>query len=175
MQGLNSLRTHSLLIVLQPRNAAAADRAPSLVLNLARDANAFTSSRSGSPAPASSIAFESIYSVNHVDANKLKVNLFERVGKAFGFDLNDFASAGVMARSINEIVAKMAPAEITAMEKELGLDDLGVSLRDVLDAMETPGGERDRKLDAALRNEAGDQKAGSSASVKFDDLDRYSL
>ena len=175
MQALGSLRTPFLLIAQLPQGVAT-DRVLSVGFNLARDANALASSRSGAPAQASPIAFESIFSVNHVDANKLKVNLMERVGKAFGLDLDDFDSAGSMARSINEIVAKMEPAAIREMEKDLGLDDLGVSLRDVLDAMEEPGGDSDRKLDAALHEQAGDMPANRSGpAVTFDELGLYSL
>ena len=122
-------------------------------------------------------ASDSIFSVNHVDANTMKVNLIERMGKAFGLDLDDFANAGVMAREIQEEVAKMTPEAIHAVEKSVGLDTLAISLSEMLDAMNNPGGSADEKLDAALREKAGelfDEKSGVTHGAGLDDVGRYS-
>jgi hypothetical protein len=186
MHALNSLRTANLLIVDVTRSTAAAVGAArpgqqAQVSALGRDNQGSASGGPGAPARASSLAFDSIFSVNYVDANKLKINLMERLGKAFGFELDDFADAGDMAREIDKIVAKMSRGAIIAVEKKLGLDELGVSLRQVLEAMEDPGSYSDRKLDAALREKAGetlkgrDDSAGKGSQTRFDEIGHYSI
>lgn len=184
MHALNSLRTANLLIVDVSRGAVAALNAARpgsqpLVLTLNRDAQGAASGGFGAPAQATSFAFESIFSVNYIDANKLKIHLMERVGKAFGLDVDDFPDAGSMAREIDQFIEKMSASDVAAMEKELGLDKLGVSLRDVIEAMKEPGGASDRKLDAALSEQAGDmldeqeQVAKGGLNVRFDEIGRY--
>ncbi|MDW6021902.1 hypothetical protein SAZ10_09020 [Mesorhizobium sp. BAC0120] len=185
MHALDSLRTANLLMADVTRSTAATiavrsgRQAP--LSTLSGNLQDSASSGFGAPAQVSSFAFDSIFSVNYVDAHKLKINLMERVGKAFGFDLDDFADAGDMAREIDKLVAKMTHGEIMAIEKKLGLDELGVSLREVLDAMKDPGGDSDRKLDAALREKAGEilkgreQSAGTDSQSRFDEIGRYSF
>ena len=119
---------------------------------------------------------ESIYSVKHVSSAKLKVDLYQRVGKAFDLDLEKFAEAGKMAQKIQAELAKMSPSQVFALEKSLGLDELGVSLRQVLDAMTDPTSDGGRKLDAALGAQAGETGPRSSKPPGrgLDEIGRYS-
>jgi hypothetical protein len=178
MLALNSLRTANSLIFDISRGAAiqaenSGTRPP--VPTLSGDAQGVASVRVGTPEQTSPA--ESIFTTSM--PTRLKINLTERVGKAFGFELDDFPDAGAMAREIDKIVAKMSPGEIMAMEKKLGLDKLGVSLREVLDAMKEPGGDSDLKLDAALREEGGEileeqeHSARGGSHARFDEIGRY--
>ncbi|MGB3501886.1 MAG: hypothetical protein WBA44_09700 [Mesorhizobium sp.] len=116
------------------------------------------------PAQGASVVFENIYSVNYVDATKLKINLIERVGEAFGMNIDDFKNAGEMAGLIEKVLEQFEKdngsielsKEVRRIEKELGLDELGLSLDDMLGAMKEPGGREDKKVLAALGKEAGD-------------------
>lgn len=181
MTSLNSLRNANTLMVDLSRAAKAAlesqrSSGKPVVLTLQREPKASGAAAwAGAPSQRNPIAFESIFSVNHVDANEMKVNLMERVGKAFGIELDDFADAGAMAKVIDGLISEMDLGQITAIEKELGLDELGVSLNEVLDAMHEPGGAADQKLDAALRAEAGEILDGNKSilNVGFDEIGRY--
>lgn len=125
-------------------------------------------------------SFDSIYSVNHVDATKQKINLMERLGKAFGFDIETFKDTGALAQAVERELSKLSPKAMMAAEqavaKDLGLDELGFSLRDLLEAMKNPGGEKDRKLHAALsgnRNEETSSSTGRNGPIVLDDIGRY--
>jgi hypothetical protein len=180
MTSLGALRTANLLVADIGRSAR-----PSPAEARADPTDALTAAAAGSSLRASGVRAQddSIFSVNHVDANELKINLFERVGKAFGLDLEDFADAGEMAGAVRSILSNMSPdatnSLVKALEKELGLDDLGISFGEVLDAMTEPGGKSDQKLTDALREEAGEAPvqgtsfAGGSG-MRFDGIGLYS-
>ncbi|MBL8580758.1 MAG: hypothetical protein JNL61_00850 [Rhizobiaceae bacterium] len=126
--------------------------------------------------PASRLAgADSIFSPDRQDVTKQKVLLMDKIGKAFGFDSRDFKDMGAMADAVERELAKMSPQAAMALEqalgKKLGLDELGLSLRDMLDAMKEPGGEKDRKVDAALSRGlgAGDRAGGFG----LDEIGRY--
>ncbi len=123
----------------------------------------------------------SIFSADHFDRNSMKVRLMERLGRAFGLNLNDFANAGDMARVIRQEMAKLTPEGISAIEKRVGLDKLSVSLNEMLDAMSNPGGGADKKLDAALRNgvaaasQRDEEQDQRRRELGLDEIGRYSF
>lgn len=170
MNALGSLSAASLL--LDRSGAATRMRAAPQLLVVSGSVSTGTLSTGAAP--------DSIYSVNHVDANKLRVNLMERLGKAFDMDMDDFAEPGDMARAIKTIVSKMQPGAVQEVEKSLGLDKLGVTLGELLDAMIDPSGNANKKLMGALRLAAGeleDKDAGSvrpSLGLGLDEIGRYS-
>ena len=129
---------------------------------------------SQAPGSEKSEASRSIYSVNHVDVNKLKISLMERVGKAFGLEFGDFKDSAALARAIKPIFERMEHASVMAVEKSLGLDELGVSLRTVLDAMANPGGEADNELAGALLEAAGETLDRAGRHAGLDEIGRYS-
>lgn len=181
MTSLNSLRNANLLMVDLSRAASAALEASRssgkpVVLTLQGEPTASGAAWLGAPAQRSPIAFQSIFSVSHVDANEMKVSLMERLGKAFGLELDDFADPVAMAKLIDGMVSEMDEGQIAEIAKELGLDELGVSLHELLDAVQEPGGTADQKLDAALREEAGevlDEGKPIRLTVRFDEIGRY--
>jgi hypothetical protein len=105
---------------------------------------------------AQSAAADPFFSVNSADPTKIKIDLFERVGKAFGIDMKDYDTSydfgQAIRRAMGEIMkqpgAEMAFAKI---EKDLGLDKLGVSLISVVNAITDPTGDDAKKLDAAIK------------------------
>ena len=124
-----------------------------------------------------------MFSVNNFDSNKLKVELFKRVGKAFGIDQADYDSQSSYGSAIKQAVSVLASQPngaqtIAEIEKGLGLDKLGVSLATVVNAIIDPGSDDDDKLDTALKKQAGeDLGTGSHAAgvtVRFDELGLYS-
>lgn len=132
------------------------------------------------PASASSAAFgldtsRSVFDPTHVDVTKVKIDLMEKVGKAFGYEIEDFKSLRSMAEAIESDLAFLQPETISAMESELGLNELGVSLTDVLNAMKDPDGTADDRLEAALLDDLGLSKDDDKTSrpVRFDDIGRY--
>lgn len=119
---------------------------------------------------------DSLFSVSHVDVTKLKVDLMERVGKAFGLEMHDYKDMKAFGRAISNGMSLMDAPTIKAIEAELGLDKLGVTLREVVDAMQDPDGSSDDKLEAALLDEIGDagsDRKKAAAGIVLDEIGRY--
>lgn len=173
MIALSSLRTASLVMsdgaARFSRGAAAQPAAAAAIVQV--DA--------GLAGPSSAAvgldASRSVFDPARVDVTKLKIDLMEKVGKAFGYEIEDFKSLRAMAEAIESDLALLQPAAIGAIESELNLDKIGVSLTDVLNAMKDPDGKADDKLEAALLQGLGRVKDDDKASrpVSFDDIGRY--
>lgn len=91
----------------------------------------------------------------------MKVRLMERLGEELGISMDDFNSVRSYGLAIRQAVEeiKREPGGgffLAELEKKLGLDDLGISLDTLVDAMTDPTGEADRKLEAALKAQVGD-------------------
>ncbi|RJT34886.1 hypothetical protein D3227_22875 [Mesorhizobium waimense] len=127
---------------------------------------------------------DSMFSVNSLDSNKLKIDLFGRVGKVFKVDRADYGSFNSYAPAVKQAIAAIksqagGAQTIAMIEKSLGLDKLGVSLETVVDAMGDPGGDADDKLDAALRKQTGEaaevKPSATQPEIHFDELGIYAF
>ena len=96
-----------------------------------------------------------------VDIQQLKFNLFRRAGEELGVKMDDFKDPREFASALRTVIGKISMTSdgatvLAALEKTLGLDKLGVSIDDLVDAISSPDGEGGKKLDAALRAETGE-------------------
>lgn len=116
-----------------------------------------------------------LFSVNNSDVTRQKIRLMERVGKEFGLKMDDFNDMRSFGRAVREKMSQLDPATIKIMEVKLGLTKLGVTMLDMVEAMEDPGGGADDKLEAALRKDLGkeDDDDGRTSLVSIDDIGRY--
>ncbi|MDR7144759.1 hypothetical protein [Rhizobium sp. BE258] len=109
--------------------------------------------------PAKSKLSESIFSVNSVDINKMKLNLIDRAGKALGMDQNYYASRDDFIDAVKDTVRNLkehgGEGLIKTVEKEIGLDKLGVSLEDLVNSESDP--DANERVTKALEREAGKQ------------------
>jgi hypothetical protein len=115
--------------------------------------------------PAKSKLAASIFSVTNVDINELKLNLMNRAGKALGLDENNYPSTDEYFEAVGHVVQTLkthgSEGVIKSIEKEIGLDKLGVSLEDlfskddpeasdrVTKALEKTGGNHDEEMRSA--------------------------
>ena len=113
--------------------------------------------------------------MNNSDVTRQKIRLMERVGKEFGLKMDDFNDMRSFGRAVREKMSQLDPATIKIMEVKLGLTKLGVTMLDMVEAMEDPGGAADDKLEAALRKDLGkeDDDDGRTSLVSIDDIGRY--
>lgn len=134
------------------------------------------------PTPAQSKISESLFSVNHVSINKLKMDLIDRTGKALGVDQADFASredfVDAMQKALGKLKMEGGDDAVRGLEKELGLDKLGVSIQDVIDSAKDP--EANDKLTKALEKQAKidhrlEEVASQRSLVQLDDVGTYGL
>jgi hypothetical protein len=119
---------------------------------------------------------DDLFSVTTVDVNQLKVNLIERVGKELGVKQEDYDTPAAFGFALKMAVMKLKAepdgAELIAkIERNLGLDKLGVSLNSVIKAIIDPDGRDAEELDAALRAQAGE--ADPERAVELDEIGIY--
>ena len=123
---------------------------------------------------------DAMFSVNSVDPTEMKVRLIERLGEEFGIKQSDYTSVAAygwdIRRAVDELKAKPGSAlVISAIEKRLGLDRLGVTLDDLVDATVDPKSDGGKKLDAALAKQAGElaKGRGFAGSLQPDEIGIY--
>jgi hypothetical protein len=105
------------------------------------------------------------FGVNSQSLTQLKVDLYRRVGEALGIDQSDYDSPRDYGMALQRAIGQLklspnAQLVIAGIEKEVGLDKLGVSLDTVVSAITDPSGTDDDKLDAALEKRFGVDDAG---------------
>ncbi|MDG4882969.1 hypothetical protein [Mesorhizobium sp. WSM4884] len=118
----------------------------------------------------------SMFSVNSLNVTATKVRLMERAGKEFGIDQDDYesvASYGSAVKHAVEALKRQSPAAIAEIERQLGLDQLGVSLETLLNAIVDPQGGSAGRLDAALEKYLGEAAEGNAASLQPDEIGLY--
>jgi hypothetical protein len=119
---------------------------------------------------------DAIYSVNSVDADKLKVNLIGRLGAEFGISADDFESASAFGTAIKHALDAMKQDDgwqrrVAEIERNLGLDELGISLGSFINAVINSDSDDAAKLDAALRDKVDDD--AQRARFTLDDIGIY--
>ncbi|AZO39048.1 hypothetical protein EOA27_34250 [Mesorhizobium sp. M2A.F.Ca.ET.037.01.1.1] len=112
------------------------------------------------------------FSLDGLNITATKVRLMQQAGKEFGVDQTDYESVssyGSAIKSAVEALKRQSPSAVAKIERQLGLDQLGVSLDALVNAIVRPqGGDNDR-LDAALKRHA------SGEGDQPDELGLYSL
>ncbi|RUT99647.1 hypothetical protein EOD23_24765 [Mesorhizobium sp. USDA-HM6] len=178
MSSISALNNAALLI-LQPQRPTSAAIGDSLVASING-----VSAGTGAGLPltqARARITESMFSVNNLDATQMKARLFERVGKEFGIDQDDYDSLfsyGSAIKTALDDLKQKSPSRIAEIEKKLGLDELGISLDTLVNAIVDPNGGDGDKLDAALEKKAGDHgrgegKAASHTPTQPDEIGLY--
>lgn len=124
------------------------------------------------PGQAESKISEAMFSVNNVNINKLKLDLIDRAATALGFDESDYETRGQFVSAMRVELVKIAADEggeqkIAAMEKKLGLDELGVSLMDVVSSARNP--EANDRVTQALEEREGVDKDKDEKKDESDD------
>lgn len=179
MTPLSSVNASALFVLQQvgaTSHSPAANTTPGSQLIATANGNSShaTTSALGNSTQARSKIDSALFGSTAVDPTAMKVHLMERLGEKFGISMDDFASPRDFGTAIKEAVGQLklrdGAAAIVALEKDLGLDELGISLDTLVGAIMDTGGKDDQKLDAALRKKAGldadaSKDAGSRSTV----------
>ncbi|AZO08610.1 MULTISPECIES: hypothetical protein [unclassified Mesorhizobium] len=119
------------------------------------DGVAAGSSPAASGAGASrSQTLHSLFSVTGLNVTATKVRLMERAGKEFSLEQGDYASVmsyGSAVKNAVEALKQHSPSAIVEIEKQLGLDQLGIPLDTLVDAIVDPQGRAGNGLDVMLK------------------------
>lgn len=129
-----------------------------------------------------------MFSVNSLDVTALKVSLIERAGQELGVKQSDYASPREYGAALKQAFASLqrnpdAYLVIKEIEKKLGLDEIGISLEDLINAVSDPDGKGNEKLNKALEiyvhgivgrdRNAQTSGGGTSASNLMDEIGLY--
>jgi hypothetical protein len=174
-----SSATIALRILQQPSAASGASQKAATGADLTAIANGQAGQASGIATSAQTA--DALFGVNSPNLNKMKIDLFKRVGEALGVNESDYDSPEAYGAALKKVVAQIkldpnAQQLISGIEKDLGLDKLGVSLDTVINAIIDPKGDDGKKLDAALEKKVDDGHASKSkgSAVISDDIGLYS-
>lgn len=104
---------------------------------------------------------ESLFSANNVGVTQEKLKLIERTGEALGLQQSDFNSTDDFVKAARDAVRKIRSQPeghliMAKIERDLGLDKLGISIDDVISSAEDP--ERRDKVTKALEKRVGEAK-----------------
>jgi len=96
-----------------------------------------------------------LFDSSHVSVNELKLDLMERLGEALGLKQEDGESGFSWGRKLETILSTMDYASKHALEKDVGLDELGISIDTMIAAVKNPYADDSERLKAALELKAG--------------------
>ena len=96
-----------------------------------------------------------LFDASHVSVNELKLDLMERLGEALGLKQEDGESGFSWGRKLETILSTMDYAGKRALEKEIGLDELEISIDTLISAVKNPYADDSERLKAALELKAG--------------------
>lgn len=97
------------------------------------------------------------FTLDSLNITATKVRLMQQAGKEFAVDQTDYESVSSYGSAIKnavEALKRQSPSAVAKIERQLGLDQLGVPLDTLVNAIIGQGGDSDR-LDTALKQHAG--------------------
>lgn len=128
------------------------------------------------PSQAESKIAGALYSVNNVSVTEMKLDLIDRTGKALGVNQEDYASrdefVDAMRRALGKLKIEEGLSAVVAIEKDLGLDKLNLSIDDVISSAADP--DSNDKVTEALKKEAGIVSDDREKDGEGEDEDRAS-
>ena len=165
MSTTSSLNSSAALQILQQASAPTLSKkeeeAPSAGSVILAAANGVAIPSVGGAQSRAKAKISDAFTDSPIDIQQLKFNLFRRLGEELGVNMDDFEDPRDYGSAIREVIGKIKASPTGAMylaklEKDLGLDKLGISIDDLVDAISSPDGDGGKKLDAALRAETGE-------------------
>lgn len=156
MTSISSLNSAALLNLQQSKTLSVS---PSAAVPLSSDMVATTKGIVNKPERSESEATLDYWGVLSADVTGPKLSLIEQLGTEFGINQEDYDSISAYGEAIRLKVAgiKREPQgfqTIIEVEKNLRLNDLGITLDELIDVISNPQGSAEVKLDMALEKVA---------------------
>ncbi len=134
-----------------------------------------TSGMTPQPTAAQSKISESLFSVNDRSVTQMKLDLIDRAGEALGVKKSDYASmdefVAATKKAFSDLKSKPDGQQaIAKIERDLGLDKLGISLDDLINSAGDP--DKNDKVTQALKKQLGEDAEGGSV-LRQDEIGRY--
>ncbi|MBT9371560.1 hypothetical protein [Rhizobium sp. CSW-27] len=107
-----------------------------------------------------------LFSATRVDLNELKAQLYQKLGESVGVEQTDDMSSYAYGRAIETALAELSPQATIDLKAELGLDELGLSLSTVIEAIKNPYADAAVTLETALEKQHGNGSMTQSETAK---------
>lgn len=101
-----------------------------------------------------------LFGSNNVDPNELKMDLLERLAKKLGLDPDEARSSFKFGRAVEDIVKQLPNEEVSKIEEDIGLKDLGITMESLIAAIKNPYADDAQHLKDALTKKANGGKIG---------------
>jgi hypothetical protein len=186
MLSTSSVMTAAVQILQQAASYTSSDTPQQPGTAVLSIANGVAEAGAGAQSKARAKVSEALFDHSVPTVSQKRIELMRRVGDEFGLKLEDFETSSKFGAAVREKIGqiKLQPGgalALAAIEKKVGLDKLGISLDDFVDAMMDPGGDEAKKLDAALAETLGDEAKDGAidgarerlALLQRDDLGLY--
>ncbi len=162
-----SAQTAALLILQSTRQQGVEQTEDRKQPDLVAVANGEKISTQRQPDPSAAKISNAIYSVNHVDVQKMKLDLYHKAGEALGIDQDNYEDIGDYADALRRAVGKLEieGKSLAPIEKALGLDKLGLSIKELIESMTQPNGNLTQRLETALAKRTGEDGATRPLNV----------
>ncbi|MBP1843098.1 hypothetical protein J2046_001352 [Rhizobium petrolearium] len=102
-----------------------------------------------------------LFGTNRTDPNELKIDLIDRLAKKLGLDTDEARSNYRLGEALKDLLKPMDMTQISKLEEDLGLKDIGISIRTLLAAIQNPYGDDNQRLMDAFTKKANGGKLGA--------------
>ncbi|RWA66091.1 hypothetical protein [Mesorhizobium sp.] len=168
-----ALNNAALPILPQPRPVSPPRSVAHVVVASPNSGAGSDGSGAGAPVTQAEIS-RLMFSVDSLNVTAMKVRLMERAGNEFGIDQGDYESVTSYGSAVGnavEALKRQTPAAIVEVERQLGLDQLGIALDTLVNAITNPQGSD--RLDAALETHLGKTASDEATSLQPDEIGLY--
>jgi hypothetical protein len=110
---------------------------------------------------------EALFGMNKVDINELKIQLLDKLGEKLGINREDGMYSYAYGRAIEGALKSVGTSALDDLSKELGLEELDLSLTDLVAAIKNPWGDENDRLEKALDKQHGDGKTTTDERAKI--------
>lgn len=102
-----------------------------------------------------------LFGSGSADPEKLKIDLIERLGKKLGIDTDAAKSGYRLGKAMEDVLKDMTSTDISKLSEEIGLNDLGVTMETLVNAIKNPYADDSKRLKEALLKQANGGKLGT--------------
>jgi hypothetical protein len=87
-----------------------------------------------------------LFSANNADPNEVKIKLIDRLADKLGIDTDEARSNYTLGKALEDALKGLGSNGTSELEKDLGLDEMGVSAATLLKAIQNPYGDDNQRL-----------------------------
>lgn len=96
-----------------------------------------------------------LFGTGQIDLNQMRLDMIEKLSEKLGIDMEEAKSSYSLGSAFEEAIKALDPGMINKLEKQLGLDEMKITLTQFAAAVKNPYGDDNERLKNALEKKAG--------------------